>query len=49
MFWTIFVILMILWILGLVSGNTLEGYVHLLLVIGLVMLVVRAITGHRPV
>ena len=47
MLWTIFVILLILWLLGLVSGYTLGGVVHILLVIALVVLVVRLIQGRR--
>ena len=48
MLWTIFVMLLILWLLGLVSSYTLGGYIHLLLVIALVVLVVNLITGRRP-
>jgi len=48
MLWTIFVILLILWILGLVSGYTLSGFIHILLVIAVVILVIRLIQG-RPV
>ncbi len=47
MLWTIFVILLILWLLGLVSGYTLGGFVHALLVIALIVLVVRLIQGRR--
>lgn len=49
MLWTIFVILLILWLLGLVSSYTLGGYIHLLLIIALVVLVIRLIQGRRPV
>jgi hypothetical protein len=48
MLWTIFVILLILWLLGLVSSYTLGGYIHILLVVALVVLVIRLIQG-RPV
>jgi hypothetical protein len=48
MLWTIFVILLILWLLGLVSSYTLGGFIHLLLVIALVVLVIQLITGRRP-
>jgi hypothetical protein len=48
MLWTIFVILLILWLLGLVSSYTLGGYIHILLVIAVVVLVIRLIQG-RPV
>lgn len=49
MLWTIFVILLILWLLGLVSGNTLEGFIHILLVIAIVVLLIRIIQGRRPI
>ena len=46
MLWTIFVILLILWLLGLVSSYTLGGYIHLLLIVALVVLVIRLIQGR---
>jgi uncharacterized protein DUF5670 len=46
--WTIFVILLILWLLGLVSGTTMGGFIHILLVIAVVVLIIRLIQG-RPV
>jgi len=46
--WTIFVILLILWLLGLVSGYALGGFIHILLVIAVVVLIIRLIQG-RPV
>jgi Family of unknown function (DUF5670) len=49
MLWTIFVILLILWLLGIVSSYTLGGYIHFLLLIALVVLVIRIIEGRRPV
>jgi hypothetical protein len=49
MLWTIFVILLILWLLGVVSSYTLGGFVHLLLVLALVVLVIQLVTGRRPV
>jgi hypothetical protein len=49
MLWTIFVILLILWLLGLVSSYTLGGYIHLLLIVALVVLLIRIIQGPRPV
>ena len=49
MLWTIFVILLILWILGLVSGYTLSGFIHILLVIAIVILVIRLIQGRPAV
>jgi len=47
MLWTIFVILLVLWMLGLVSSYTLGGYIHLLLIIAVVVLLIRVIQG-RP-
>jgi len=49
MLWTLFVILLVLWVLGLVSSYTLGGFIHLLLVLALVVLVIRVIQGRRPV
>ncbi len=47
MLWTIFVILLILWLLGLVSSYTLGGYIHILLIIAIVVLLIRIIQGRR--
>lgn len=49
MLWTIFVILLVLWILGLVSSYTLGGYIHFLLVLAVIVLIVNLLTGRRPV
>jgi uncharacterized membrane protein YtjA (UPF0391 family) len=49
MLWTIFVILLILWLLGLVTSYTLGGFIHLLLVIALILLVLQLVTGRRTV
>ena len=46
MLWTIAVILLVLWVLGLVSSNTMGGFIHILLVIAIVMVLVRIIQGH---
>jgi hypothetical protein len=48
MLWTIFVVLVILWLLGLVSGYTMGGVVHVLLVIAIIGILVRVIQGRRP-
>jgi hypothetical protein len=48
MLWTIFVILLVLWILGMVSSYTMGGFIHILLVIAVVVLIIRLIQG-RPV
>lgn len=49
MLWTIFVILLVLWLLGLVSGYTLSGFIHILLVIAVVVLIINLIQGRRAV
>jgi hypothetical protein len=49
MLWTIFVVLLILWLLGVVSSYTLGGFIHILLVIALVILLIRLISGRRVV
>jgi hypothetical protein len=48
MLWTIFVILLVLWLLGLVSSYTLGGFIHILLVIAVVVLIINLIQGRRP-
>ena len=49
MLMTIFVVLLILWLLGMVSSYTLGGYIHLLLIIALVVILVRVIQGRNPI
>lgn len=49
MLWTILVILLVLWLLGLVSGVTVGGFIHLLLVLALVIFVINLLTGRRTV
>ncbi len=49
MLWTLFVILLVLWLLGVVSGTTLGGFIHLLLVLAIVVLVVQLLMSRRPV
>jgi hypothetical protein len=46
MLWTIFVILLVLWLLGVVSSYTLGGFIHILLVIAVVVLLIRLIQGR---
>ena len=48
MLWTILVILLVLWLLGLVSSYTLGGFIHILLVIAVVVLIINLIQGRRP-
>ena len=47
MLWTIVVVLIILWLLGLVSSYTMGGFIHVLLVIAIVVVLVRVIQGRR--
>jgi hypothetical protein len=49
MLWTIAVILIVLWLLGLVTGYTMGSFIHILLVISIVVVLVRVIQGRRPV
>lgn len=49
MLWTIFVILMILWLLGMVSSYTLGGFIHILLVLAIVAVLIRLIQGRSVV
>jgi len=49
MLWTIAVILIVLWALGLVTGYTMGAFIHLLLVIAVVLVLVRLIQGRRIV
>jgi hypothetical protein len=48
MLYTIAVILIVLWLLGLVSSYTMGGFIHILLVIAIVMVLVNLISGRRP-
>jgi len=49
MLWTIFVILLVLWLLGMVTSYTLGGFIHLLLIIAVVVVLIRIIQGRSPV
>ena len=49
MLWTIFVILLVLWLLGMVSSYTLGGYIHILLLVAIAVVLIRVIQGRRPV
>ncbi len=49
MLWTIFVVLLVLWLLGVVSSHTLGGYIHLVLILALVVMAIRIIQGRKPV
>ncbi len=47
--WTIAVILVILWLLGLVTSYTMGGFIHILLVVAIVVILIRVIQGRRPI
>lgn len=49
MLWTIFVILVVMWLLGMVSSYTLGGFIHLLLVLAIAVVLINIIQGRRPV
>ena len=49
MLMTIFVVLLILWLLGVVTSYTMGGFIHILLVIAIVVMLVRIIQGRKPV
>ena len=48
MLWTIAVVLLVLWMLGLVTGYTIGNFIHILLVIAIIIVLVRVIQGRRP-
>jgi hypothetical protein len=49
MLWTIAVILIVLWLLGMVSSYTLGGFIHILLVLAIIVVLVRLIQGRNPI
>lgn len=49
MLWTVFVILLILWLVGLVSSYTMGGFIHLLLVLAVIVLIINLVMGRRTV
>jgi hypothetical protein len=49
MLWTIALILIVLWVLGLVTSYTLHGFIHILLVIAIIVVLIRIIQGRNPV
>lgn len=49
MLWTIFVILLVLWLLGLVTSYTMGGFIHILLVVAIVVALIQIISGRRAV
>ena len=49
MLWTIFVVLLVLWAVGMVSSYTLGGFIHRLLLIAIAVVLIRVIQGRRPI
>jgi len=49
MLWTLFIILLVLWLLGVVSSYTFGGFIHLLLILAIAVVLVRIIQGRSPV
>ncbi len=49
MFWTIFVVLLVLWLLGVATSYTLGGFVHILLILAVIVVLVRIIQGRKIV
>jgi hypothetical protein len=49
MLWTILVILLVLWLIGMVTSYTMGGLIHMLLVVAVVILIVRLVSGRRVV
>ncbi len=49
MLWTIFVILLVLWLLGMVTSYTMGGFIHILLVIAIAVVLINVISGRRAV
>ena len=47
MLWTIFVILLVLWLLGMVTSTTMGGFVHILLVVAVIILIINLVSGRR--
>jgi len=48
MLWTIAVLLLILWLLGMISSYTLGGFIHILLVLAIITVLIRVIQGRNP-
>ena len=49
MLWTLAIVLLVLWVLGLVTSTTMGGFIHILLVVAIVMVLVNLITGRKAV
>ena len=49
MLWTIFWVLIVLWLLGVVTSYTIGGFIHILLVLAIVSVAIQLISGRRPI
>ena len=49
MLWTIFVLLLVMWLLGMVTSYTLGGFIHILLILAIAAVLIRIIQGRNPV
>lgn len=49
MLWTIFTVLVVLWLLGMVTSYTLGGFIHLLLLLAIATVLIRVIQGRKPI
>ena len=47
--WTLVVVLLVLWLLGLVTSYTLGGFIHILLIVAVIVILIRVIQGRRPI
>lgn len=48
MLWTVFIVLILLWFIGIVSSNTLGGFIHVLLIVAIVIILIKIIKGKNP-
>lgn len=49
MLWTVAIILVLMWLLGMITTYTLQGFIHVLLVLALIAVLIRVIQGRRPI
>lgn len=49
MLWTIVLILLILWLLGVITGNTLGGFIYLLLIAAIILAIIQVVRGRRTI
>jgi hypothetical protein len=49
MLWTVFIVLLVLWLLGIVTSYTFGGFIHVLLILAIVVILIRVIQGRTPI